>query len=190
MSHISNAFDMTADTLWVVWTHTSPVALAKGLTKDKITCHWMLASRGEEGAREIQGPRGIPKRFIAAAPLSALRQAAALLTDTSSHRPSWIKQLFSTMDGVRLFQLGNGQLKWQLSHETPPENSVLLCEGSRTDISDLLEQGERILKHKDYKLVIGDARPVSDGHPSDWIMHKRDPAGMARVDAWLNSESA
>lgn len=189
MSHISSNFDMTADTLWVVWAHTSHVALAKGHTKDKITCYWILASEGEEGVREIQGPRGIPGRFIAAMPLSALRQVATLLGRTkASNRPSWLRKFWPTINGVRLLQLSNGCLEWQLSSNSPPKNSSILLKRRCKNIFDLLNRGEEIFNQRDYKQVIGDARPISDGHPSDWIMHKRNPAGMARVDAWLNSE--
>lgn len=187
MTHISDAFDMTAATLWVVWTHTSPVALAQGRAIDKVTCFWILASEGEQGLAEIQGPRGIPKRFIAAAPLTALREITQSTTRAQhgAHLPRWLKGVIPGFDSVRLVRLPDGQMEWLVSGEKTPASSITLCEGKRSDLVDLLNEGEKILNTKNYKEVLGDARALSEGHPSDWIMYKRNPSGMARIDAWM-----
>ena len=189
MTHISDAFDMTAATLWVVWSHVSPVDQALGRTREKVVCRWTLASAGEQGLVDIKGPRGLPTGFIAAAPLQALQMVVEAPVP-HANRPQWMKAFLPNLDSARLFQLANGDMEWVFSGDPSPPDAVLLCEGKREDLLELVRQGESLLATQNYRDVFGDSRPISEGHPANWILHKRNPSAMAQLDAWIAEEEA
>lgn len=176
---ISLDFAPTPQTLWAVW-GKAPDYQVKANWSDPVYQVWVLASPGSLGLEEIK--QQMPNEFLAAAPLEQILAAKTLLS--SSDRPSvgswwpaWLPQVSSA--SFFLHRDADGTMSWEFGNESDPTNrpeSQAVLEGRVRDFTDLCAQGERILSEGDYKSILKDARPVSPGHPRDWLHFMKAPA--------------
>lgn len=179
-------FHITSDNLWVVWSRRPAVFIQLDPTKPQVRTSWMLASEGEAGVEELMSE--FPVGFIAAASLSTLEVAWALLSSQSDAHPSWVRSALRLHQPTS-FVLGRGEDgKIHLMSKNKVKSGVeVLLSGSIEDLQALVIKGRKTLSGPvpDWKAILGDARACAQTQPVKWFEYQRSPQCAAYLEEIL-----
>jgi len=173
---ISLDFAATDKNLWVVWVQAPQDQIDSGWA-EPVYHRFGLASEGEAGLLELQ--KGWGEEFLAAVPFSHIRATRSMLRETSKSSlaslwPSWLPPIKAA--SFFLKKTEGGQFVWGFGEAGESDLSQeTLLEGRISDLDGVFQEGERILKESDYKAIGSDTRPVSPGHPRNWLLYMQDP---------------
>jgi hypothetical protein len=173
----SPSFAPTADTLWAVWGTSPDDQVASGWS-EPIYQIWVLASTGAEGIAQIQ--KSMSGQLLAAAMLTEVVQAYELSQlaagkGVESLMPAWLKPIRDPT--VLLCRNPDQTFSWIFGGTASPGQEVL-TEGKLSDLADLAQEGQTILRDRLYQKITSDRRPVEPGHPLGWLLM------MSNPDAW------
>jgi len=147
---ISFDFAMTEQNLWGVWCGRDAVLKLIGKGPD-VFFEWYLADSFEQIVERSTLP------VVAAISLNDMQKSFDMLNKKSS----WFEFFPRTF-----FVKRQNQTIWT---DKLLEGDEKLFSGKKSDLEKLLREGQDILSQKDYKRIFFDIRPVSQGHPLDWM---------------------
>lgn len=178
------------DTLWAVWSRVPEFLLASGAEKDPVFFNWTLSSAGESGLDHIKGPKGYPDDLLLAAPLSHLMALSSTLDPPpSSSLPQWLQSAISRPDGFKIIAGPTGQPELLVGRHTGRPGRVL-AKGNLKAFFDLVEDGERIIKTRDWSSIHGDLRPEGQTGTVKWLDHQKNPEAAAALERFLAEDFA
>lgn len=188
---LSMDYRMDEDNLWVFWIKTKG-AYIKSL--GPVVRGVGLASAGQKGFEEIFEAE--EQQTLIALCLKDFKKVVQAVKNTpvsfKTKLPTWLGGVESF---IVLSQRNLGQLIETVSDKVEAhsqEEALLLVAQKRPDsevkmagnvseLENLLEQLETILKDENYQEVNFDRRPVTPGHPGDWFEFMKDPLEYPRV---------
>lgn len=189
---ISPDFAPTPQTLWAVWAQ-APDYQVETRWSDAVYQVWLLASAGPSGLEEVK--RQFPSEFLAATPLEQILAARTLLSQSGQSKwaalwPTWLPKIRAASFFLR--NTTDGAISWGFGNATEAASSTggeVVLEGRMSDFINVCGEGERIMVEKDYGSILQDARPVSPGHPQDWLHFMKAPARWLPFRALMESAS-
>lgn len=174
-------WEMTAPTLWAVWTQSRPIFVKAGVV-GPVSQGWALASAGEPGLAEIR--QSVSRGFVAALSLSDLQKAWNVMTSVEQGlfgraMDRWLPFALSVY--VVLIEDQKGQFVWTPIRASSDAQALTLgsdlgrvmASGKAEDLKRTIEEGVKILAAKDYERVLVDVRPIALDHPPGWLTGKR-----------------
>ena len=165
---ISLDFAMTDENLYAVWYETSDRMYMINSKMGPIQLTWSLCDENPDTALSQATERLDGLRVLAVINIKNLKNLYEKATSSTSFKD----KIF----GKRLYFINDGNQKYWSERK---ENDKVLLTAKINDMYETLDYGLRILKNKNYHLV-RDYRPVSDGHPDDWIYFIRNPKTTIR----------
>ena len=156
---VSLDFRMTKDNLFCVWYESSP--FQKSLGAPVFRHFWLLCDPALDLGPYLQN-RAREMRVLGFLSLRDFETMESIL----SQKPS----LFSFSRNL-YFVEKNGKMFWAAKNE-----GTVLHRASPEALKDIIKKGRSIFNEKNYSEIFSDTRPVSDGHPKDWIRFMKDPA--------------
>lgn len=176
------------DTLWAVWNQVPDFLLALGAEKSPVFFNWVLASPGECGGDQIKSSKGYPDDLLMAVPLSHLIALAQTLDPPqSSSLPQWVQSAMSRPEGFKIIAGPTGQPELLVGRHTNRPGRVL-AKGSLTSFFDLVDEGTRIVKTRDWSSIHGDLRPEGQTGVVKWIEHQKNPEGAVALERFLSED--
>lgn len=169
--------------LWAVW--VSAPQFLRDAGAPPVSIEWMLAAPGEEGFRRLE--TGFNKDFTTAMPLDLMRQIAAVLPqEPAGGMPKWVRVALGTEATLILARDASGNARVVSKPSELRDGEQELVRGSRRDFNEILHEGERILREKDWKKIFGDDRPFVKKGEVGWLHYARNPEGAAAMEEILN----
>ena len=164
--------------LWAVWIKNDPLFQMGGAPPVEVK--WFLAASGKEGFDRLA--EGWQEAFLAAFPLSFLRQLALTLPPpSSSNMPKWVQVALGAEHTLILVRdaAGNTRVINHANKMTADETEIL--RGNRADFDAILNEGNHILSNKDLHKITKDVRPFIKKGEVSWLDYQQDPKGAAAL---------
>lgn len=169
------------DDLWAVWVRSPAFLRQAGVSE--VSIRWLLAAPGSDGLGRIAS--GFKEDFVTAFPLTLLRHIGltAPVPAQSGHLPKWVRTALGAKETLLLVRDKAGSSRIVSTQDELRAGETVLARGSRRDFDDILNEGERILRNKDWTKIFSDVRPFVVPGTVGWLSHARNPKGAAALEA-------